>query len=129
MNNWKAVTAGVLTTIILVLMSQLIFILAAAYIGGAKGDLAFLAQHKETLWLVLALLSFCISMTMGGVATALFSQTNRIRNALIVGAVVSCLSLFASLGSDRLTPSSALLVILGVTFAALGAAAWQRWIR
>ena len=129
MNNWKAITAGVVITGILVLISQLVFILVAAYIGGAKGDFAFLAQHKETLWLVLALLTFCISMTLGGVVTAIISQTNQVRNALIVGGLVSCLSLATSLSSGQLTPISALVVVRGVTVTARGSAGWQRWSR
>ncbi|MEJ1366490.1 MAG: hypothetical protein RPU42_15570, partial [Candidatus Sedimenticola sp. (ex Thyasira tokunagai)] len=98
------------------------FILVAAFIGGAKDEFAFLSEHKEMLWRLLALLSLCISMMIGGMATAFFSQTNLIRNALITGGLVSCLSLLTTIGKGGLTATSALVVILGVAFAAMGGA-------
>ncbi|MES9897575.1 MAG: hypothetical protein ABW148_00965 [Sedimenticola sp.] len=126
MSNWKAITGGTITTIILILTSQLGFILVAAFIGGAKNELAFLSEHKEMLWRLLALLSLCISMMIGGMATAFFSQTNLIRNALITGGLVSCLSLLTTIGKGGLTATSALVVILGVAFAAMGGAILNR---
>ncbi|MEJ1380012.1 MAG: hypothetical protein ROD09_03035 [Candidatus Sedimenticola sp. (ex Thyasira tokunagai)] len=122
MSNWKAITGGTIITIILILTSQLGFILVAAFIGGAKDEFAFLSEHKEMLWRLLALLSLCISMMIGGMATAFFSQTNLIRNALITGGLVSCLSLLTTIGKGGLTATSALVVILGVAFAAMGGA-------
>ncbi|MEJ1335351.1 MAG: hypothetical protein RPU52_14885 [Candidatus Sedimenticola sp. (ex Thyasira tokunagai)] len=122
MSNWKAITGGTTITIILILTSQLGFILVAAFIGGAKDEFAFLSEHKEMLWRLLALLSLCISMMIGGMATAFFSQTNLIRNALITGGLVSCLSLLTTIGKGGLTATSALVVILGVAFAAMGGA-------
>ncbi|MES9857812.1 MAG: hypothetical protein ABW166_14605 [Sedimenticola sp.] len=129
MNNWKAITAGTITTIILLIISQLVFVLVAAFIGDAKGELAFISEHKELLWQAIGLLSFCISMMVGGMATAFFSQTDLTRNALIVGGVVSCLSLLATIQNGKITVSSALLVILGIAFAAVGSALRKRSLR
>ncbi|MES9904945.1 MAG: hypothetical protein ABW168_20000 [Sedimenticola sp.] len=129
MKNWKAIIAGVIFTTILVLVSQLAFVLIAAFIGGAKNDFAFLAEHKEVLWRLLALLFFCISMTLGGMATAFLSQINRVRNALIVGALVSLLSLLTIVGKGELTLTSTLLIGLGIAFAAAGGGAWKKWAR
>ncbi len=129
MKNWKAIIAGVIFTTILVLVSQLAFVLIAAFIGGAKNDFAFLAEHKEVLWRLLALLFFCISMTLGGMATAFLSQINQVRNALIVGALVSLLSLLTAVGMGELTLTSTLLIGLGIAFTAAGGGAWKRWAR
>ncbi len=120
MNNWKAVILGVIATTTLLLSSQLIFILIAAYIGGAKDELAFLSEHKEALWRVLALLSFGISLFIGGMITAFLAQKKPVASAMIAGGVACSLSLLTTLEGGQLTLTSALLVILGIMVAAAG---------
>lgn len=128
MLRWKAIVVGSLGTAVLMLTTQLVFILLAALVGAAKGELSFLAQHKETIWLLLVLFFYCCSMAAGGVLTAYFAPDNPLPNALTVGLLVSCLSLVASLDSGNLSAKSVLAVILGTVSAVIGSLIWRRWM-
>ncbi len=122
----KAVAAGLIATIIIGIANQLFFILAAAAIGNAHDSYGILSSYKHELWFACGMMTYCLTMAIGGAITAWFTCSHVALNAALVGALAGILSLATSVGEDEFTPMSILLVILGTAFAAIGAMAWKR---
>lgn len=123
----KAVIAGLLATIILGMVNQLLFVLAAAAIGNAHDSYGFFSAYKNELWFVCGMTMYCLTMAAGGAVTALFARTHVALNAALVGTWASITSLAASVGEDEFTAMSILLVVLGMASASIGGMVWERW--
>jgi hypothetical protein len=122
-----AIIFGVIATVFIHLIAQLIFILTAAYIGNADGNLSFLATYKHELWFALGLLTQCITMFIGGAIVAFAAKSHVVVNAALVGALATCVSMAMSVGEDQFTFMSIMMVVIGAGCAALGSLAWDRY--
>lgn len=122
-----AIIFGVIATVFIYLIAQLIFILMAAYIGNADGSLAFLATYKHELWFAMGLMTQCVTMFIGGAIVAFAAKSHAVVNAALVGALATCVSLTMSVGEDQFTFMSILMVAIGAGCAALGSIVWDRY--
>jgi hypothetical protein len=125
--DWKAIIVGFISTVIVGLFCQLVFILMAAYIGGAGDGWDFLANNKEVLWFASALLTYCLVMLVGGLITASIARTSRVLNATTVGVLAGLFSLWASMTNNQILPAAIVLVSAGVVVAGLGGKLYNRW--
>ena len=123
--DWKAITIGFIATLIIGLCVQLAYVLIATLIGIYSASLPVIAQHKETLWLVAAIFGFSITMLIGGAITMMAARTQRLTNPLIVGVLVTIISVVAPLSDSELTLKSIVLILAGALFSILGG----HWIR
>ena len=122
MLSWKTLSAGVLITVVISLSFELVFILAASFIGGPGSTDGLLAEYRQQLWYLSALLTHCLSMAVGGAITVLlFSHHHHIRHAVIVGILASSSSLISLLSLGTLNLMSLLYVMLGGSCAGLAA--------
>ena len=127
MMNWKTVLAGVVTTVIISLSFQLVFVLAASLIGSADSG-GFISTYHQELWYASAMVSHSISMAVGGAVTVLlFSHSQHIRHAAIVGGLASSVFLVPLLLVGSLNLQSLIYVTLGSGCAALAASAITRY--
>ncbi|OMH39049.1 hypothetical protein [Motiliproteus sp. MSK22-1] len=126
--NWKTILAGVVTTVIISLSFQLVFVLAASFIGNAGSGSGFISTYRQELWYASAMVSHSISMAVGGATTVLlFSHSQHIRHAAIVGGLASSVFLVPLLLVGTLNLQSLVYVILGSGCAALAALAITRY--
>ena len=127
--NWRAISLGIVTTVIVWLISQLIYVLVASAIGivSSNQDMGFFSAYKEQLWFVTAMLVYCLTMIAGGLMTSFLAEDHFILNATLVGGITGCLIVATSLGMGQLTWISGLLILFGFIFAALGGWLWQHF--
>jgi len=121
----RAIIFGIITTITLLLSSQLAFVLLASYISSAATEHAFINANKELLWFTLGAGTYCISFALGGMATALLADKNKIKHAAIVGFLVAAASILTTGDLSILNYKAVLLLIAGLAFAALGGMAFS----
>ncbi len=129
--DWKAISAGVVATIVFWLVSQLVYVLAASAIGiaSAHSEWVFFSDYKEQLWFVTAMMIYCLTMIVGGLITSFLCNDRFVLNASIAGGLTGCLIVATSFGLGQLTMMSVVLVILGFVFAALGGLTWVRFFK
>ena len=120
MINWKALIAGFVSTVIIGLINQLVFVLLAAYLGNVGVSISFMSEYKEEIWFVFGMLTYCFSMAAGGFFTGFFANKNEMLHGALAGGLASIISLLSSTTSGELTAMSPLLLVFGVVFGGLG---------
>lgn len=121
MINIKAITFGTIITVIIFLVNQLIFILAAAY-GGMVGEgNEFWMQNKELIWQVMGLLTLTVSMLLGGASIRFFVEEKQALHGFIVGFIISGLFILTSLYRGDLNFMALFVFILGTACVTLAA--------
>jgi len=112
---------GCITTLIILLVNQLIFILIAAYSGIAGNEHQLWLQYQGIIWQVMGLATLCGSMWLGGLTVRLMVTHYRALHGFIVACVIS--GTFIGSLSDRgqLTAMSMVVFLLAAVCGALGA--------
>ncbi len=123
----KAIIAGIIFTIIILICGQLAYVLLASYIGTATSDYAFIKENVNALWFSLSALTFAICFILGGGVTAILTEHKKLIHAAIVGFVVSISSVLLTANLSDVGYKAAILVILGMVFAALGGLIIKRY--
>lgn len=121
----NAIIAGIIVSILVGLIGQLFFVLAAAEIGNAEGE--FFTTYKEQLWFIIGLFSHCITMVISGAVVAFFASEHIPLNAAVAGALGSFVSITFALGAGFFTLMSIFMVAIGTLFAVIGALIWSRY--
>ncbi len=120
MISWKTTLLGTFTTIVINLGCQLIFILAASFVGSADAG-EFFTEYRDQLWFASAMLTQCISMALGGAATVLlYARHRHLLHAALTGALASLVSLLTLMATGEVNLMSMVLILLGTGFSAAG---------
>lgn len=123
--DYKAILVGVFVTIVVLLSSQLAYVLIASYVGDAANQISWINHYKDTFWFVLSALAFAISFFIGGIVVSLASKNNHakpvILNALIVALIVNMLSVFTAADASLLNSKAVILTVLNILSAGYGA--------
>lgn len=117
----KAITLGLIITIVILLCGQLAYVLIASYVGTAATDIQVVNEHKESLWFSLSMLTYAFCFYLGGAFTAAFTTQKPMLNAAIVGGGVALISVLASGQWSDLNYRAGILILLGFVFSTLGA--------
>lgn len=127
--NWRAISLGVVATVVVWLISQLIYVLAASAIGiaSAHHEFSFFSDYKEQLWFVTAMMVYCLTMIACGLITSFLCDSRFVLNSTLAGGITGCLILATALGVGELNLKSLLLPIFGFGFAAAGGFIWQKF--
>ena len=126
MISWKALIVGLVVTVLVGLFAQAIYVLLASYIGMAASDYGLVSNYKQELWFVFAILVFCLSMSFGGMLTAIIANHKLVYHAAAVGFMASLASILSSTASGDLTLMAGVMIVLGTVFAALGGVITKR---
>lgn len=121
MINIKAITFGTLITVVIFLVNQLIFILAAAYGGMAGEGNEFWMQNKELIWQIMGLVTLAVSMLLGGAAIRFFVEEKQALHGFIVGFIISGLFILSSLYRGDVNLMALFVFVLGTTCVTLAA--------
>lgn len=121
MLDFKGLLFGTVTTTIIFLTSQLIFILVAAYSGLAGVESAFWTQYKEIIWQGMGIATMCFSMLLGGALMRCFVGENQALHGFIVGAIISLFFAWSTAGRGDINLTGILVFTSGALCCALGA--------
>ena len=123
--DFKAIFLGVFVTTVVLLSSQLAYVLIASYVGEAANQLTWVNQYKDTFWFALSAVAFAASFFIGGVVVSLSTQKNDLKmvvtNALIVALIVNSISVFTAAEVSLLNVKAIVLSLINLLSAAYGA--------
>ena len=66
MISWHAVIGGSITTVIIVVLKDLVYVLFASLIGAYGNAHPWFVPYMEHIWFTSALIVYCFSMILGG---------------------------------------------------------------
>jgi len=126
MQGFKAVSAGIITIVVLGLVNQLVVIMANVAYNEVAKSYVFLSPYLNLFTIMVGAIGFAIVMVCGGFITAFISQENIYRYSIIAALIASIASLWWSLRSDIFTPIALLFLIFGVVFSIWGSWMWKK---
>ncbi|MBL3526339.1 MAG: hypothetical protein JMN27_07955 [gamma proteobacterium endosymbiont of Lamellibrachia anaximandri] len=118
--DWKATAIGFVSTVIVGLVIQLIYVLVAALIGAYGFHSPWLSEYKEVFWLGGATLAFAITMLMGGAITVAVARSSRLINPVVACTLAGLVSLMTSLDYSHLQWLSLVYLLMSGVFSAIG---------
>ncbi|MCW8886625.1 MAG: hypothetical protein OQK12_15465 [Motiliproteus sp.] len=121
MISWHAVIGGSITTVLIVVLKDLIYVLFASLIGAYGNAHPWFVPYMEHIWFFSALLVYCASMILGGAVTMYFDDDKRLSSAFIVGIVASLVAVWSMAAPNTEYNSTSLLFLLvGICAATFG---------
>ena len=126
-DSLKAISIGMLSILILGLISQLLLIMAAVGYNSLIKWSEFFVPWSSLFNYFLAFLGIFISMTAGGMITAMVSRRIPCTNAIIAALLGSVLSLYLSLQQEIFTPLALVFLIFALACSILGCRLWFRF--
>ncbi|MEH6627997.1 MAG: hypothetical protein V7739_16260 [Motiliproteus sp.] len=121
MINWKAVIGGAITTVLMVIIIDLIYVLFASLLASYGNGYPWIAAIKDDLWFYSALSVYCFSMTLGGMVTIYFDDERKAINAFVVGILASMTSVWSMAPANtEFNTMSLVFLVLGVAASTLG---------
>ncbi len=118
--DWKAITVGFVSTVIIGLVIQLVYVLVAALVGAYGFQSPWLSEYKEVLWLGGAALAFIIAMLIGGAITIAFARSTHLINPIVACTLAGLVSLMTSLDYSHLQWLSLVYLLMSGVFSAIG---------
>jgi hypothetical protein len=129
MIRWKALAAGCATVLVLGLLVQLVFIFLVVGYNAAARNWPLLAPWGRPLAYISGTLVYFGVMAAAGYVTAQLARHHILLHTLVVGSLVTGVSLLSSLGGGKLTLMSLGFFLSGIAFTVTGGLAWRRHSR
>jgi len=126
MTGLKAITAGIITIIVLGLVNQLVVIMANVGFSSLAKSYEIFSPYINLLTYIVGGMGYFVVMFSGGFVTAAISREKIYQRALIAGVIASSASLWWSLRTDIFTPIAVVFLLAGVLFTLLGSWSWTK---
>jgi hypothetical protein len=127
MSGLKAVISGIVTILILGLITQVAVLLAEVGYNNLSNSYPFIDPYKQWFVYSTVAIGFALVMLCGGYITAAISR-QKIYTYSFIAAFVACgISLWSSLVTEVFTSSALLFLIYGITFSLLGSWFWKKY--
>ena len=120
MNSIKAISTGVIFTIVAILLVQLIYLIIAVGYNSIAKDYPFLNDLGGFFRYLIAIPIFLIVMFIGGYLSGLIAETKEILHAFIVGVITMILMMWSVLQNADLTIAGIAIILLMVTATLMG---------
>jgi len=126
MNGLKAVISGIITILILGLMTQVAVLLAEVGYNSLANSYPIIDPFKQWFVYFTVATGFALVMLCGGYITAAISK-QKIYIYSFIAAFVACgISLWSSLVTEVFTSSALIFLIYGIVFSLIGSWVWKR---
>jgi len=125
MTGFKAISAGIVTIIVLGLVNQLVVIMANVGFSSLAKSYEVFSPYINLLTYIVGAIGYFSVMFCGGFVTAGICREKIYRHALIAAVIASSASLWLSLRSDIFTPIALVFLLSGILFTLLGSWVWK----
>lgn len=121
MINWNAVIGGSITTVLIVIVKDLIFVMFASLVGAYGNTHPWFAPYTDQIWFYSALAVYCISMALGGAVTIYYDDSRKTLNAFIVGIIASLVAVWSMAPPNtEYNGMSLVFLVVGISAATAG---------
>lgn len=120
MNSIKAISTGVIFTIVTILLMQLVYVLIAVSYNSMANDYPFLNDISGFFRYLIVIPVFLIIIFIGGYLAAIIAQTKEILHAFIVGFISITLMMWSVLQNASLTITGIAIIILMLVATIMG---------
>ncbi len=121
MINWQAVIGGSITTVVIVVLKDLVYVLFASLIGAYGNAHPWFVPYLEYIWFYSALAVYCFSMMLGGAVTMYFDDERQVLSAFIVGIIASLVAVWSMAAPNTEYNSMSLVfLVVGIIAATFG---------
>lgn len=126
MRSIKAIVAGSLFIIIVILLMQLAYIFIAVAYNALAKDYPFLNDIAGSFRYLIGIPVFMVIMFFGGYVTADFAREKVLPHCLAVGLITASAMIVPTLENANLTLTGVVIFVLAIGATSAGGLYWQR---
>lgn len=126
MRSIKAIIAGCLFIIAVILLMQLVYIFIAAGYNTLAKDYPMLNDISGSFKYIIGIPALIVTMFFGGYLTASIANTRILLHCVAVGLITTGAMMYSALENTNLTITGIVVILLALLATAAGGLFWQK---